>query len=140
MNIGKDYIGVGCGALIINDNNETLLLQRTDQSRNEPGFWSKPGGTVEFGETVEAAIIREVKEETALEIKLGRFLGYTDHILPNEHQHWVAFNYLATIVGGTACNLEPHKHQKIQWFSFNDLPKNMTSTTRESIDAYLHTV
>ncbi len=63
MTPGKDYIGVGCGALIINDKNQTLLIKRGNKSRNEAGFWGKPGGAVKFGEKVEDAVKREIKEE-----------------------------------------------------------------------------
>jgi ADP-ribose pyrophosphatase len=137
MKKGTDYIGVGCGALIINDNNETLLLKRTQKTRSEAGFWSKPGGTVEFGEKVEDAVKREIKEELGVHIELIRFLGFTDHIIKSENQHWVAFNYLAKIISGTLQNIEPEKAEEIKWFKLNNLPENLTQTTREPIDVYL---
>ena len=137
MKIGHDYIGVGCGALIINDNNEILLLKRSGKIRNEDGFWSKPGGSVEFGEKVTDAIKREIKEELGVDIELLQFLGYNDHIIPDENQHWVAIHYLAKIINGTPENLEPNKHSEIKWFPINDLPENITSTTTEPIKFYL---
>lgn len=137
MKKGVDYIGIGCGALIINDKNETLLLKRTSNSRNEAGFWSKPGGGVEIGEKVEDAIKREIKEELNVDIELVKFLGYTDHIIKGENQHWVAFSYLAKIVGGELKNLEPEKHEEIKWFSFSELPEKITQTTIEPIREYL---
>jgi len=44
MKAGVDYIGVGGGALIFNKKGEVLLLQRTANSKNQAGQWSKPGG------------------------------------------------------------------------------------------------
>ena len=137
MKPGKDYIGVGCGALIVNEQNQTLLIKRTGKTKSNAGQWSKPGGTVEFGETVEAAIVREIKEELGVQIKLGQFLGFTNHIIPEEQQHWVALHYLAQITEGEVQNLEPEKHEEVRWFSFDELPDNMTLTTREPIEAYL---
>ena len=137
MKKGVDYIGVGCGALIINDNNETLLLKRTSKSRNEAGFWSKPGGGVELGEKVEDALKREIKEELGVDIKIIKPLGFTDHIIKSENQHWVAFSYLAKIESGVPMNLEPEKHEEIRWFKFNNLPENITQTTIEPIKEYL---
>jgi ADP-ribose pyrophosphatase len=137
MKKGTDYIGIGCGALIINDNNEVLLLKRTTQTRNEAGFWSKPGGGVELGEKIEDAVKREIKEELGVEIELINFLGFTDHILKLENQHWIAFNYLAKIKGGKPENLEPGKHEEIKWFSLNNLPEKITQTTIEPIREYL---
>jgi len=137
MKKGTDYIGIGCGALIFNKNEEVLLLKRTPKTRNEAGFWSKPGGGVEFGEKIEDAVKREIREELGVDIELTRFLGFTNHILEFEKQHWVAFNYLAKIVGGELKNLEPEKHEEIKWFSLNNLPKNITQTTIEPINEYL---
>ena len=60
---GKDFIGVGCGAFILNDKNEFLVLKRTDKCRNEAGKLMIPGGKVDFNERVQDAIKREVKED-----------------------------------------------------------------------------
>jgi 8-oxo-dGTP diphosphatase len=137
MKPGVDYIGIGCGALIINDKNETLLVKRTPKSKNEAGFWSKPGGAVEFRESVEDAVKREIKEELGIDIELIRFLGFTNHILKSENQHWVAFNYLARIIAGEPRNLEPKKIEEIKWFNLKNLPENLTQTTIEPIKEYL---
>jgi len=134
---GIDYIGVGCGALIINDKNETLLLKRGTKSRNQAGYWSKPGGTVEFGEKIEDAIRREIMEEFGVEIELITFLGFTNHIMKEENQHWLSISYLAKITKGEPKNLEPDKHDEIKWFTFDNLPKKLTQTTSEIIDEYL---
>jgi len=137
MKPGKDYIGIGCGALIVNDKNETLLIKRTSKSQNEAGFWSKPGGTVEFNEKVEDAIIREIKEELGIDIELTKLLGFTNHILNSENQHWVAINYLAKIISGEPRIMEPDKMEEIKWFSFNNLPNKLTQTTKDPIREYL---
>ena len=60
---GRDYIGVGVGAMVRNDAGEMLLGLRSSNSRNDAGNWTAPGGCVEFGETLENAVIRETKEE-----------------------------------------------------------------------------
>ena len=137
MKPGVDYIGVGCGALIINENNETLLVKRGFNSKNQVGVWSKPGGAVEFEEKVEDAVIREIKEELGVDIELIKFLGFTNHIIKSENQHWTSFNYLAKIVKGEPQILEPDKIEEIKWFSFDDLPENLSQTTSEPIQEYL---
>lgn len=134
---GIDYIGVGCGALIINDKNETLLIKRGNKSKNEVGFWGKPGGAVEFGEKVEDAVKREIKEELNIDIELTKFLGFTDHIIKSENQHWVTFNYAAKIIKGMPQNMEPKKTEKIGWFSFDNLPEKLNQPAIESIQEYL---
>jgi ADP-ribose pyrophosphatase len=137
MKNGFDNIGIGCGALIMNDNNETLLLKRTSKTRNEAGFWSKPGGGVEFGEKVENAVKREIKEELGVDIELIKFLGFTDSIMQEEKQHWISFNYVAKITCGELKNLEPEKHEDMRWFKLNELPDKVNQYTLEAIDEYL---
>lgn len=137
MKPGIDYIGVGCGALIINKKSEVLLQKRGSKSKNEIGFWTKPGGAVEFGEKVENTVKREIKEELGIDIKLIQFLGFTNHIIKSENQHWVTFNFLAEIIAGIPKNLEPEKIEEIKWFKLNNLPPKLSQTTSEPIKKYL---
>lgn len=133
---GIDFIGVGCGTLIVNENNETLLMKRGGDSKNETGVWSQPGGSVEFGKKIKDAIKREVKEEFGVTIELQNLLATTDHIISDENQHWVSTSYLGKIVSGEPKNLEPEKCLEIKWFSFDNLPENLTQPTKESVEVY----
>ena len=137
MHPGIDYIGVGCGAIVINDNNEVLLVKRSSSSRTEPGMWSRPGGQVEFGETVEEAVEREVLEETGVTVKFERFLCMDQNM--GESKHWIALGFLATYVSGRAQNLEPDKHYAVRWVSLDELPDNLTAYTRHSVDEFIST-
>lgn len=93
---GKDYIGVGCGAFIVNEKNELLLQLRNKAPEKE--CWSIPGGKVELFETFEEAVKREVKEETGADVEVIRMLGICDHIIESEERHWVSPSYLCKIV------------------------------------------
>ncbi len=137
VTVGKDCIGVGGGVFIFNNNNEILLTRRAKGARNDVGKWSKPGGTVEYGEKVADALVREVKEELNIDIVMTGYLPHIDHFLSKEKQHWVAFNYIAKMIGGTLCNMEPHKCDGVAWFACDRLPENITQTTREPIADYL---
>lgn len=136
MKKGVDYIGVGVGAVIINEKNEILLLKRNKDP--EQGCWTIPGGTVEFGETVEEAIIREVKEEIGVKIEIESLLGVTNHILKDEKTHWVSPAFLVKIVEGVPENKEPHAHESLGWFSTNSLPVNPTLTTIIALKNYFN--
>jgi len=61
MSLKIKEVRLGCGVLIINNKREVLLLKRLVKSRDEHGFWSQPGGAVDYGETVEHTIKREIK-------------------------------------------------------------------------------
>jgi 8-oxo-dGTP diphosphatase len=129
---GKDYIGVGVGALITNGQNEVLLLQRKKQP--EADCWSIPGGAVKMFETIENAITREIKEELNVDIKIIKLLGVTNHILEKEKSHWVSPVFLAQITGNqTPVNAEPDSHHDIRWFLINKLPPNITLTTSKAL-------
>jgi mutator protein MutT len=69
------YIGV---AVIINNEGKILIDQRLDQGLMA-GLWEFPGGKIEPNETVEECIVREIKEELALDIEVGKHLITIEH-------------------------------------------------------------
>ena len=104
MKRGVDYIGVGVGALILDDEGKVFLARRGPQAKNERGKWECPGGAVEFGETCAESLRREIREEHDIEIEVLELLQLCDHIIPEEQQHWVAPTYACRIVSGGAKN------------------------------------
>jgi ADP-ribose pyrophosphatase YjhB (NUDIX family) len=80
-----------------------ILVRR----RHQPlaGEWSLPGGTLEIGETLEAAIAREVAEETGLAVQVGPVIDVFDRIMLDDQErvqyHFVLVDYLCRPVGGT---------------------------------------
>ncbi|MBD2020962.1 NUDIX domain-containing protein [Leptolyngbya sp. FACHB-36] len=124
---GKDYIGVGVGAVIV-EHDRILLLKRLKEP--EAGCWSIQGGAVEFGETIENAIRREVKEELSVDCEILRLLGVVNHILPEAAVHWVAPVFLVKIIAGIPKNMEPNKHSDLRWFDLTNLPVDTTLTTQ----------
>ena len=68
---------VGVGAVAVHDG--AVLLVRRGKGP-AAGEWSVPGGHVEMGETLHEAIVREVLEETGLEVVVDRFLGFVERM------------------------------------------------------------
>lgn len=134
MVIGKDYIGVGCGAFILNENKELLLHQR--KKSPEAGFWSIPGGRLEMFETFEEAVKREVREEVNVDVEVIDELGICDHIIKSEQKHWVSPSFLCKIIKGEPKIMEPDTHLDMRWFSLENLPENVTITTQRAIENY----
>ena len=133
---GKDYIGVGVGAVIIDEQGRLFFARRGPQAKNERGLWEFPGGSVEFGETLANALQREMREEFGIEIAVGELLDVVDHILPEEGQHWVSPTYLCTVALGEAQILEPGKCTQIGWFHPDEAPVDLTMITRQNLEHY----
>jgi len=85
-------------AVIACENDSIILIKRKKSPYNNS--WALPGGFVEYGETVESAILREVKEETCLEIDLKEIVGVYSNPDRDPRGHTVTICYLAVITGG----------------------------------------
>lgn len=131
MKAGLDYVGVGVGVMVRNDRGEFLLGLRTENSRNEPGKWTFPGGAIDFGEKLFECAKREAREEAGIEVEPVRLLKVIDHILPEERQHWVNPIVEAVLVSGAPKVMEPHKMCEWNWFSLENLPENITVNNAE---------
>lgn len=136
MKQGIDYIGVGVGALLVNDAGEIFLAQRGPLAKNERGLWEFPGGSVEFGETMAKALQREMMEEFGIQIEVGELLDVADHILPEEGQHWVSPTYLCRVVSGEPRIMEPGKCSAIGWFDPHTVPKQLSKISRVNLVHY----
>jgi mutator protein MutT len=111
---------VGVGAIII-ARGKILLEKR----KNEPGRgqWSIPGGLVELGESVEQTAIREVKEETGLEVEKPEHIDVVDNIDLDEEgkvrYHFIIIDYLVKLKGG---NVEASSDAaELRWVAFEDV-------------------
>lgn len=118
---GIDFIGVGVGALIQDPEGKFLLAKRGRKAKNEQGKWEFPGGTIELGDTMADTVIRELREELAIEIELLEHLPPIDHIIPEEGQHWVTSGFISKIVSGQPTILESEKCEAIGWFSLEEI-------------------
>jgi len=93
---------VGVGAVIV-DGTRVVLVRRG----SEPlaGQWSLPGGAVEIGETLDVSVVREMVEETGLQVAVGPVIDVFDRITRDAEgrvqYHYVLVDYLCWPVEGT---------------------------------------
>lgn len=88
---------VAVGAVVVHDGRLLLVQRRNDP---EAGRWSVPGGRVRGGEPLWEAVVREVREETGLEVAVDRFLGWVERI--GSAHHFVILDFAATALEGHA--------------------------------------
>jgi len=136
---GVDYVGVTVNFIIHDGKGNVLLQKRSQNCRDEQGKWEFGGGALEFGEKLEDAVAREVREEhstTPLEIK---FLKNWESLRDNNGTptHWVAFVYAVLIDPASAKIGEPHKIDETGWFTSKNLPSPVHSMFHEAYGAAL---
>ena len=92
---------VGVGAVIVYGGRVLLVQRGTEPAL---GRWSIPGGLIEVGEALTAAVVREVREETGLEVEPVELVELLDRIHRDGDRvryHYVIADYLCQVVGGT---------------------------------------
>ena len=77
----RDY-GLTMRGIIKNSSGEILILKRHPKSRTDPDTWELPGGKMEAGEFFDDALVREIKEETNLDCKVGDLAIAIQHDYP----------------------------------------------------------
>lgn len=113
---------VGVHALILNEQNKVLITKRSKHDNYFPLAWDIPGGSVDMGETVVEALIREVKEETNIVVTPIK------PIYVHADLTWVPDKQLIQIVYQCACNggdiiLDQEEHDEYQWVAYDDIGK-----------------
>lgn len=118
---GKDIVMVGTSALIVKDN-KILLLKR--KGSHGEGTWATPGGHIDFGESPEDCVVREMREEVGvLTNEKPIFLGITNDYFKNECKHYITLWYKINHTFGDAIINSKNEMSDIGWFDINKLPQ-----------------
>lgn len=118
--INKTRIGVYG---LIQNKEQLLLCRISEQVPESAGMWTLPGGGLNFGEHPEQGMIREVLEETGLQVRPVRIAG-VDSILvenPNHLFHSLRIVYYAEVMGGFLENEVNGTTDLCQWHNIKDL-------------------
>jgi 8-oxo-dGTP diphosphatase len=121
------FVGVGC--IVVRDG-QLLLV------RNHRGFWSTPGGHLDFGESPEACAARETFEETGVSVTAVQFVAITNDVLADAGKHYVTIwmrgeaSDVPPTIGDTA------EIAEIGWFTPEALPAPLHLYFQNLIDGH----
>jgi 8-oxo-dGTP diphosphatase len=105
----------------IMDEKQRILLTR----RSIPPFfgqWVMPGGKIDHGESIECALLREVKEEVGLQVKIDQLVDIYEHLaIGHEKDHYIILYYRAKALT-FELKLNPDELSEAIWFSHHQLP------------------
>ena len=120
---------------VCHDHDGRLLLARRGRgARDEPGTWDCGAGALEYGETFEQAVAREVVEEYTTE-PLGIALAGVRNVLRDDpRSHWVAIVFAVLVDPATVAIGEPHKFDELGWFTTDALPSPLHSQLPATLD------
>jgi len=117
----KVVFTIGIFGMIFNENNQVLLCHRRDYD-----LWNLPGGGLDAGESPWDGVIREVKEETGLDVK-AKLVGIYSKPEKNE----IVFSFVCEVIGGEIVLND--EADRIEYFSINELPLNVSPKQVERI-------
>jgi len=127
---------VGLGVIILSSEGKILIGKR--KGSHSP-YYSIPGGKLEAGETFEDGAIREVKEETGLEIRDPKVIAVTNNLKTyhEEGLHFISIALLVTDYSGQPEVMEPLKCEGWIWAVPEHLPSPHFEASRMAVECYL---
>lgn len=109
---------VGVGGLVLH-HDRVLLIQRNQDPGK--GLWTIPGGYVEFDETAESGVVREVEEETGIQTRLLGLVGFRSRVNPRNNDAYAVF--LLEPVGGQLIATPNEEIARVEFFGLEELER-----------------
>jgi len=124
----------GVGAVIIEDDSILLILRGSGAWKD---YWAVPGGKIRFGETMQEAVVREVREETGLDVDVGD-VAWVGDIIDDQSPprfHYSIVDFFAVRVGGELAAGDDAA--EVVWVAFDDLEDHALTPTMRDLLAQL---
>jgi 8-oxo-dGTP diphosphatase len=127
---------VGLGIIIVNAEGKILIGKRKGSHAQK---YSIPGGHLDLGETFEAGAIREIKEETDLDIANPKVIAVSNNLetYREEGKHYISVFLLVETFSGELRLMEPDKCEGWIWVDPKNLPEPHFDASRLGIECYV---
>jgi len=127
--------------IVFNNNHQVALIKRGFEPRK--GQWSIPGGSVETGEALHRALVREIREECSLTVTPGPLVNVVERIVHDKQGavrfHYVILDYVCYVSGGTlksGSDAADARWADIETIESEGLPLNLAHLIQTSHDSY----
>lgn len=130
--MSEERVRVGVGLLLLKGNK---VLWGRRKGSHGAGLYGGLGGHLEYGETAERAILRELAEECGVKVKNLRVLCVSD-FLTHYPKHYLDIGFTAEWESGEPQILESDKLESWEWRGLDDIPKQVFAPMLGYIEAY----
>ena len=104
--------------LLLDEDEKNILLVKN--KGEGPSYYTLPGGAVEKGETLEEAAVREVKEETGLEVQIDGVFTISEAFFEERGHHAIFFTFIGKIIGGEITISFPEEIEEVSWIAVEE--------------------
>lgn len=115
--------GIIIHTLIVNNKKQFLILKRSTHKNVLAGSWDLPGGSLEDGEDPGRGAVREVKEETGLDIAMPHLFFYKANIDKRKNKQFVTLIFISHYKGKNIVKVNPKEHSEYKWIKTSEMPK-----------------
>ncbi len=138
MKKGVDYPGVTISYFCHDGKGNFLMNFRNKNCRDEQERWDTGSGALDLGDGVGDTLRKEIMEEYCTDVIEYEFLGYRDvhRVHDGKPTHWIALDFKVLVDPKKAKNGEPHKFDKIGWFTLENLPSPIHSQIPNFLEKY----
>ena len=114
--------------LLFDEHEQNVLMVKNKGTGSS--YYTLPGGAVEQGETLKQAAVREVKEETGLDVRVGDVFTVGEAFFEERGHHAIFFTFVGKLIGGEEINISfPEEIEEVTWMALEQAEKYIHITS-----------